>query len=133
MTKLQVWMTDPHCATPKYLNKMAQFVASYHPCEWSTSILDHCHLMEIGTETEQRAIVWFAPVTDNIIEAHACAAPQWQGRWITRNVLDLLQTAIGETEADYMIAQVTSPLVERIWRRLGLEIYDTIAVLHPKE
>ena len=74
-------------------------------------------------------MVWFAPVTDKIIEAHACAAPQWHGRWLSRGVLDQLQAAIDETNSDYMIAQVTSPLAERIWRRLGLTIHGSIAIL----
>ncbi|MGH2619832.1 MAG: hypothetical protein ACRDHG_04590 [Anaerolineales bacterium] len=63
-----------------------------------------------------------------VLMAHAVAGAGWKGRWLTRAVikqLDYIRDHLGCTR---MIAEITSPLAARIWRRFGFIIEDGMAV-----
>ena len=86
--------------------------------------------MEVLDGGTTLAFAWlhFAATRD-IIEFHACAAPGQEGRWMTPHVLDRLWQVGLSTGAKNLIAQVTSPLVARIWARVGATVHNKIAVL----
>ena len=108
---------------------MATFVKTYHPYGWPESYLNRCWLVEVSRGDDMMALFWFSPVTDAVVECHACAAPEYRGRWMTRTVINYVYEAFETTGATHAVAQVVSPLVERIWRRIGFTIHGRIATL----
>lgn len=130
---LAVYLTDPKCGSPEYLDRMVKYVKSHHPSLWPKTLLNQCWLMEVARGEETAALVWFSPLTDDVIECHACTAPDQRGRWFTRTVLSNIYGIVEHTGANAVVAQVTSPLIERIWRAVGFTVYDTIAILRIQE
>lgn len=133
---LSVFLTDPKLSSPEYLARMGTFVKSHYPYSevWTTDLLNHCWLVEVSSGPDLAALVWFNPAADGVIECHACAAPEWRGRWMTRRVVDTIANGIIEqTKCRYAVAQVPSPFIARLWRRMGFEVHDTIATLQIQE
>jgi hypothetical protein len=88
--------------------------------------------MEIADGEYVGALVWahWVPGADKVIEVHAAAAAEYRGRWLTSRTLDSLFQIVGIAGAKTIIAQITSPLAERIWRGLGFEIAAGLAYLN---
>ena len=109
---------------------MATFVKSFHPGGWTAELLNECWLVEVADGETTVALVWFAPLINDVIECHAVALPTWKGRWLTRNVIHTIGSQVPEiTGARACIAQTPTPEISLLWRRLGFETYDTIAIL----
>ena len=124
-----LYLTDPFSSSPESLETLTAFVKSHHPYGWSQTLLDHCWLMEVTADDELIALVWFNRVCPGVIECHACALPEWRGRWLKRDVLYGLRQIIGVTGCRACIIQITTPLVRRICRRLGFKVLSKIAIL----
>ncbi len=113
---------------------MAEWLKSHHPFEWSTKSLNESWVLEVLDGDVLIAYGWlhFA-ATHHCIEFHACTLPGQEGRWLTPHVLDRLFQVGLATGAEYCIAQVTSPRVASIWRRVGARVLEHIMILPLKE
>lgn len=134
--KLTVYLTDPQAASAEYLARMAAFVSSYHPYDWPVSQLDQAWLVEIADGNRVAALVWFTQfLGDRVIECHACVDPAYRSRWLTRRVLTRLFSIPETLGAKAVVAQITSPQIERIWRQLNFRIVPAanLAVLNLRE
>ena len=128
--KKRVKVTEPLSASPKSMTAMVEWLKSNHPYAWSQGSLNNCWIMEVLDGSETICYAWIHhAATRDIIEFHACAAPGQEGRWLTPHVLDRLWQVGLETGAKYCIAQITSPLIARIWARVGATVHNRIAVL----
>lgn len=106
----------------------------HHPYPWDEDLLFRCHFVSVRTAGSLIALCWVHPVYDRgAVEVHLCADAAWHGRWLTRPVLDALFSLVDVMDAKFVIAQVTGPLIERIWRRLGFTILGPLAVLEITE
>src|SRR5690349_17835910 len=123
---MKVYLTDPHCATREYLERVATFIRyNSTPPEWTPAHLNECWLFEIatyapGTQDAYEALGLPAPYMAAMawvhrtpvpgeIEAHAVAAPQYHGKWMTRSVIRQLNYVVDHTGCTRMIAQITTP------------------------
>jgi hypothetical protein len=78
--------------------------------------------MEVMDGPYIAAVVWghdFVENDEKFLEMHACAAPEYEGRWLTRGVISQLFKINTFVNADQMMAEVTTEISERIWKRFG--------------
>lgn len=106
---------------------------SNHPYPWTKGLLDLCWIFEVTKDDDTVALLWLNPVAEGVIECHACAAPEWHGRWITRSIVHTIADEVRGTGVRAVIAQITDDHVRRIWRRLGFSVDGNIAILEFKE
>ena len=127
-TKLEVFLTDAGSASAEYLHRMATFVATHHPERWSVESLNQCHLMEVADGDYVAALVWahWFDGADRVLEIHACAAPDYRGRWLNRRTMECLFYLQPYTGARALIAQTRTPMAERIWRAFGFRIVGQV-------
>ena len=111
---------------------MATFVKQQSVAGWTASLLSNCWLLEVCADDHYvAALVWVHLVdgADKVIEVHAAAAPEYRGRWLTARTLDSLFQVIGSSGARTVIAQVTTPIIGRIWRVPSLSLRLTVPPL----
>ncbi len=91
--------------------------------DWTNELLDHCYIIEVLDGAYLAAVVWgnegVGGDGHKYIEMHACCAPQYKGRWLTRSVINQLFKINDYVDVKWMIAEHTGELPERIWRRFG--------------
>jgi hypothetical protein len=92
-------------------------------------------MMEISLNDEIEALVWFNYLgTMDVIECHAVCHPDSRGRWLNRSIYNTIHDVMVEDSgAHACVAQVYTPLVERIWRAFGFTIHGNIATYKFKE
>jgi hypothetical protein len=93
--------------------------------------------MEIVKGDELIGLAWFTPTPSDpgLIEAHVCVHPDHRRRWLTRGVINALWSIVDYSKATACVAQVTSPEIGSIWRRLGFTIIEPLqlAIINLKE
>lgn len=89
--------------------------------------------MKVTDEDVTIAYVWFSPLEHPVWEIHVVADPEYHSRWLTPGVLDRLWAIALDAGMTHVVAQNTSPVIRRIWKRLGAEVHDKISILKLKD
>ena len=140
---MKVYLTDPHCGDIEYLGRAATFIRYNSTLTgWTPKLLNECWLLEVAawpldpngqyiTTAEQAywaALAWVNKTDEaGVVEAHAVSSPQYRGRWLSKDTIQQLDYIITHTGCSRMIAQITSPLAARIWKRFGFTIGEEFA------
>ena len=106
---------------------------SHHPATWSPHRIDLGYLIEVeDAPGDLAALLWalWIPGSDRTLDLHCCARPDYRGRWLTRPVIRGLFQLPVIAHARGVIAQVPTPDIERIYRRLGFDMAVGLAVLN---
>ncbi|MEK9811269.1 MAG: hypothetical protein VW362_12525 [Candidatus Nanopelagicales bacterium] len=110
---------------------MADFIAEHHPHTWPRIYLEQVTTtLTVTTRTPSGdeawvAVVWLTPIfshSGNVVEFHICAAPEYRGRWVTRDVLDIGIPWLNQF--DYVLAVHTDQKLKSALRKLK---FDTSA------
>ena len=130
--KLEVRITRPQRSSPEFLARASAFVRSHHPATWAPHRLDLSYLLEVEAAGDLVTLLWalWIPGSDRTLDLHCCARPDYRSRWMTRPVIQGLFQLPVLARARGVIAQVPTPHIERIYRRLGFDMAAGLAVLN---
>ncbi len=111
------------------VERLATFVQSQSEdlTSWDSDKLILCWITSITKEEYQVAVVWHHPVIHlhpSAMMMHAAVAKKYRKRWLTKKTLREIFLAPELAGALRLYANVTSPEIEIIWRKLGFTIYD---------
>ncbi len=135
MLRTTATIHKPGTLSPASLETVHQWTKQYSEYAWSKVMINACHVVEIKRDGKPIAFVWMHHQfdRDDLIEAHIVVHPDGRRRWATPHVLDTLFICGMDMNASYVVGQLTSPAITKIWTAIGAEVHDKVAIIKLKE
>ncbi len=105
-----------------------------YPHHWPEWQLRECLAASIKTDAGELAgAFWFNWDVPDVLEMHVCVRPEFQGRWLNRQIMGDLRHFAVLFNAKQVKAYCPTPFLRRVYLRLGWVVVGDYAHLDIKE